>query len=246
MGDLHQGQQEQVDQRCQAGGVQFGGRGEAGSGGQRLVGDDGTELGALEVPPRPPHFVLLTPTARPQIDTAGVLHLRWQQLGGEHEADPPAAFVVRFSHADGTVVLRPGVSLIGDSYDLDLRDLPGHYQCLVQVIATNGYHTSYVQPPSFPLPVRPPRLLPADTDGPVLHVHGHSPQHGPLTGAALTWQVDGSLTSLTGGSLDVRTPGAGTHALAVTATDPDGLTVTQQLGPYNGITGLRMQPQPGL
>lgn len=207
---------------------------------------NGTELGALEVPPAPPRFILLTPTARPQIDTAGILHLRWQQLGGEHEADPPATFFVRFSHADGAVVLRPGVSLTGDSYDLDLRELPGDHECLVQVIATNGYHTSYVQTPPFPLPPRPPRLLLADTEGPLLHVQGHSPQHGALTDAALTWQTDGSPSSVTGGSLDARTLGPGTHQLAVTATDPDGLTVTEQLGPYDGTTGLRVPPRPGL
>ncbi|MEU9380895.1 hypothetical protein AB0D38_07840 [Streptomyces sp. NPDC048279] len=205
---------------------------------------NGTALGALDVPPGPPHFILLTPTARPQIDTAGVLHLRWRQLGRGHVADPPAAFFVRLCHAGGTVVLRPAVSLTGDSYDRDLRGLPPS-------VPRPGHRHQraphLVRPaPAFPLPLRPPRLLPAETDGPVLHVQGQSPQHGLLTGAALTWQVDGSPTSLTGGPLDVRTLGAGTHALAVTATDPDGLTVTQELGPYNAATGLRVQPRPGL
>ncbi|MFJ4584952.1 hypothetical protein [Streptomyces echinatus] len=207
---------------------------------------NGTEVGALRVPPAPPRFALLAPAAHPQIDTEGILHLRWQQVGGDTETDPPATFFVRFSHADGGIVLRPGVGLTGDSYDLDLRALPGHRRCFVQVIATNGYHTSYVQTPPFPLPLRPPRFLPANSDGPLLHVQGHSPQHGPLTGPALTWQVDGSPASVTGGSLEVRSLGPGTHRLEVTATDPDGLTVTQQLGRYDGTTGLRVSPGPGL
>jgi hypothetical protein len=203
---------------------------------------DGTELGALRVPPHPPVIALLGPNSVAQIDTEGVLHLRWRQIGGGTEADPPATCSVRFGNADGTVALRPGANLTGGSFDLDLRPLPGHDHCLVQVIATNGYHTSYVQPPPFALPPRPPRLLLGANEGPLLRAQGLSPQHGPLLDAALTWSVDGTPATTTGGTFDARSPGDGPHLIAVRATDPDGLTATQTLGTYDGTTGLLLPP----
>ncbi|POM25368.1 hypothetical protein BTM25_40120 [Actinomadura rubteroloni] len=213
---------------------------------QRLVlRRDGAEVGALTVPPHPPHVVLLTPNDRAQVDTAGVMHLRWRQIGGDHDADPAATYFVRFTNADGTAPARPGVNLTADTFDLDLRDMPGHADCFVQVLATNGYHTSYIQTGSFPLPLRPPTVLPISTDGPLLLVQGDSPQHGPLTGSAITWTVDGSPSSSTGGSLDVRSLGPGTHHIEVHVTDPDALTTTQPLGTYDGTTGEHTPPPPG-
>nr|WP_282792654.1 hypothetical protein [Streptomyces sp. CC224B] len=41
---------------------------------------DGTELGAMAVPAGPPQFALSAPLSTSEIDTTGVLHLRWQRL----------------------------------------------------------------------------------------------------------------------------------------------------------------------
>ncbi|MER5299383.1 hypothetical protein ABT039_07930 [Streptomyces lasiicapitis] len=201
---------------------------------------DGTELGAMVVPSAPPQFVLNAPLSTPEIDTDGVLHLRWQRLDiGEPGPRPAFTYYVRFTNADGTFAPRPGVNLTGTSFDLDLRTMPGHERCVAQVIATNGYHTSYVQTPPFALPPRPPLLLPGATEGPLLHAQGSSPQHGPLTAAAVEWLVDGRAAA-TGGSFDVRSTGSGTFAIAVRATDPDGLATTTPLGAYDGTSGRRL------
>ncbi|MFD9073323.1 hypothetical protein, partial [Streptomyces lasiicapitis] len=44
----------------------------------------------------------------------------------------------------------------------------------------------------------------------------------------------------TGGSFDVRSTGSGTFAIAVRATDPDGLATTTPLGAYDGTSGRRL------
>ncbi|MGW3101367.1 hypothetical protein [Streptomyces sp. NPDC001100] len=203
---------------------------------------DGTELGALVVPPRPPHFVLTRGVALPEIDTAGVLHLSWRPVGDGPGTPPPSTYYVRFTNTSGTIAQWVGVNLTDTAFDLDLRDLPGDEHCLVQVVATNGFHTSYVQTPPFALPKRPPRLLLGPTDGPLLHAQGTSPQHGALTETAITWLVDGTPAASTGGSLDVRTLSPGTHAITVRVTDPDHLAASQDLGRYDGTTGLRLPP----
>ncbi|MEU1599169.1 fibronectin type III domain-containing protein [Streptomyces sp. NPDC005708] len=206
---------------------------------------DGTELGALVVPPNPPHFVLTHGDALHEIDTEGVLHLRWRPVG-DGPGTSPATYYVRFTNAAGTIAQWVGVNLTDTSFDLDLRGLPGDDRCLVQVIATNGFHTSYVQTPQFALTKRPPRILLGTTDGPLLYAQGTSPQHGALTGTAITWLVDGAPTTTGGGSLDVRTLTRGTHTIAVHVTDPDGLNTSQSLGRYDGASGLRLPPSPVL
>ncbi|WP_030682895.1 hypothetical protein [Streptomyces sp. NRRL B-1347] len=205
---------------------------------------DGTELGAMVVPSGPPQFILNAPLSTPEIDADGVLHLRWQRLDtGEPEPRPAHTYYVRFTNADGTFAPRPGVNLTDTSFDLDLRTMPGHRRCVVQVIATNGYHTSYVQTPPFALPPRPPELLLGTTDGPLLHAQGSSPQHGPITGADVAWLVDGRAAT-TGGSFDVRSTGSGPHAIAVRITDRDGLATTAPLGRYDGTSGERLPVSP--
>ncbi|MVO88845.1 hypothetical protein GPA10_29820 [Streptomyces sp. p1417] len=204
---------------------------------------DGTELGALLVPPGPPQFVLNTPLSAPEIDTEGVLHLRWQRLDvGEPEPRSAYTYFVRFTNADGTFAPRPGVNLSGTSFDLDLRAMPGHERCVAQVIATNGYHTSYVQTPPFALPAQPPEVLLGAVDGPLLNAQGSSPQHGPITGADVAWVVDGRAAA-TGTSFDVRSTGSGTHTIAVRVTDRDGLDTTAPLGRYDGTSGERLPVQ---
>ncbi|QCX81460.1 hypothetical protein C9F11_39390 [Streptomyces sp. YIM 121038] len=205
---------------------------------------DGTELGALVVPSGAPQFILNTPLSTPEIDTEGVLHLRWQRLDvGEPEPRPAFTYFVRFTNADGTFAPRPGVSLSGTSFDLDLRTMPGHERCVAQVIATNGYHTSYVQTPAFALPPRPPEVLLGAVEGPLLNAQGSSPQHGPITGADVAWLVDGRAAA-TGVSFDVRSTGSGAHAIAVRITDRDGLDITAPLGTYDGTSGQRLPVPP--
>lgn len=194
----------------------------------------------LDVPPRAPHFHLDSPNSNQEIDPAGVLHLRWRRQDGHGE--PPATYFVRFTD-NAAIQLRPGVNLRTEAFDLDLRELPGGEHCVVQVLGTTGYHTSYVQTPEFALPTRPPSLLLGDTEGPLLVAQGSSPAHGPLTGDALRWLVDGQPRA-TGPSFDART-GNGAHTISIEVTDPDQHVLVENLGLYDGASGRRVRPAPG-
>lgn len=160
-------------------------------------------------------------------------------------ASGPVTYFVRFStDAAGGVQVRPGVNLRSESYDLDLRQLPGGDHCFVQVLGTNGYHTAFVQTPEFALPRRPPELVLGENDGPVLTAQGLSPSHGPLTGEAIRWLVDGEPRG-TGVTFDVR-GGTGQHTVSLEVTDPDSQVLTEDLGRYDAVTGRRVRPPAGL
>ena len=73
---------------------------------------------------------------------------------------------------------RPGVNLRANDYYLDLREMPGSKRCRVEVIATNGYRTSYAATRHFGVPTKPPELLLEDNEGPVLFAQGFSRDHG--------------------------------------------------------------------
>jgi len=198
------------------------------------------------VPPKAPQFDLEHPRAATQIDTEGILHLRWRMDSADAKANDGhlLTYFVRFS-ANGRTWSRPAVNLTGTSFDIDLREMPGGEKCVLQVVATNGYQTSYVQTPSFALPAREPQILLGDDQGPLLFAQGISAQDGPLIGDLITWSA-GDKTVAHGGSFDVRRLGRGGHDLTVTVTDRSGRRAAQWLGRYDGATGLRQRPAPGL
>jgi hypothetical protein len=198
------------------------------------------ELGRLDVPTDRPFFTLLHPTEDTFIDPAGVLHLHW----AGHDTEHPMTFFVRYSH-NGTDWLRPGVNLQGNDYYLDLREMPGGKRCVVEVIATNGYRTSYVRTRHFEVPQKPPELFLGENDGPVLFAQGFSREHGPITGDSITWLAGGEACQ-SGGTLDVRTLPAGTQEISVRVTAPDGSDSTAVVGFYDTQTGTRTGPSAGL
>ena len=195
------------------------------------------ELGVLKVPRTLPQFDLVAPTSAARIDLAGILHLTWRQDAADKKANKahPLTYYVRYLY-DESDGLRPGVNLSTETFDLDLRGLPGGKSCRVQVLATNGYQTSYVETPSFELARPGPTVMLGDTDGPELFVQGYSANHGPIIGEAIGWLVDGQQRA-TGGSFDARTIGEGDHEVAVIIRDRDGRAARQELGRYDGRTG---------
>jgi hypothetical protein len=127
------------------------------------------ELSLLRVLTDRPCFTLLHPGEDSCIDGSGVLHLKW--FG--HNCAHSMTFFVRYSH-NGCDWLRPGVNIRTNDYYLDLRDMPGGERCVVQVIATNGYRTSYVETRPFEVPTKPIEILLGETRGPVLFVQGYA------------------------------------------------------------------------
>jgi hypothetical protein len=197
------------------------------------------ELGRMSVPTDRPCFTLLHPGEDACIDPSGVLHLRWCP----HDSQHSMTFFVRYSH-NGTNWLRPGVNLHTHDYYLDLREMPGGKRCVLQVLATNGYRTSYVQTRYFEVPVKPPDFLVGETCGPLLYAQGFSRQEGPIIGDNLVWLIDEGRTTRRGGSLDVRTLGAGVHRVSISVSDKAGRRQAKTLGNYDSATGLRVETFP--
>jgi hypothetical protein len=197
------------------------------------------ELGRLTVPTDRPYFTLLRPSEADFIDPTGVMHMHW----AGHDSEHPMTFYVRYTH-NGRDWLRPGVNLhTNDSY-LDLSVMPGGRRCVAQVLATNGYRTSYVQTRQFEVPDKPPEVLLTNTGGPVLTAQGFSRQHGPLAAEALTWLTHDGQSVGQGTNLDVRTLPAGIQHIQVTVTDPTGLQRTEPVGPYDPATGTHASTPP--
>jgi hypothetical protein len=198
------------------------------------------QLGRLDVPTDRPYFTLLHPTEDSFIDPTGVLHIHWSG----HDSEHPMTFFVRYSHNNHDW-LRPGVNLHCNDYYLDLREMPGGKRCVIEVIATNGYRTSYTRTRHFEVPEKPPELLLGENQGPILFAQGFSREHGPITGEGITWTADGQVVRI-GGTLDVRTLPAGTHEISVRTTAPDGHKSIALVGLYNTKTGARVGPAAGL
>jgi hypothetical protein len=202
------------------------------------IGDK--ELGRLDVPTDRPFFTLLRPTEDTFIHPTGVLHLHW----AGHDSEHPMTFFVRYSH-NGADWLRPGVNLHSNDYYLDLREMPGGKRCVVEVIATNGYRTSYARTRHFEVPEKPPELFVGDNQGPVLFAQGFSREHGPITGDAIAWLAGGEVCQ-TGGMLDVRALPAGTQEISVRVTAPGGRESIAAIGSYDTESGARTGPPAGL
>ena len=192
------------------------------------------ELGRLDVPTDRPYFTLLHPNEDDFIDPTGMLHLHWAGHDTEHEM----TFFVRYSH-NGRDWIRPGVNLHESDHYLDLSQMPGGKRCIVQILATNGYRTSYAKTRHFEVPVKPPDVLLGDTDGPVLFAQGFSRETGPITGESVAWLAENKIIHR-GGTLDVRTLHDGIHQIAVQVSDQAGHERTELAGTYDTKTGTRV------
>ncbi len=182
------------------------------------------------MPKGQPTFALRYPLRREDIDPESCLHVKW-----EATAKSALTYYVRFS-ADGTKWFRVAVNLQREDYVLDLRLLPGGQQCRLQVLATNGYRTHYVELPPFALAQKLPELLIGDPSGPALFAQGFSYEHGPIVGDSILWLSDGHGVAR-GGRFDVRGLREGVHEVAVALSIAGKERHREIVGRYDGATG---------
>ena len=195
-------------------------------------------LSTLKVPTERPYFTLLHPEEDDYIDPKGILHLHW----AAHSSEDPLTYFVRYTADGGHTWLRPGVDLQTTDFYLDLREMPGGQRCRAEVLATNGYRTSYARTRWFDVPRKVPTLLFGETQGPILYGQGYSKEEGALP---VQWQADGGTILATGSSCDVRLPVAGTRRISAIATDSAGLSTNVKLGEYDNLSGKVVQPIAG-
>jgi len=204
----------------------------------RLRAGDRT-FAVMSVPTDRPYFTLLHPSADGYINGSGVLHLHW--CG--HDPVSQYTFFVRYSH-NGREWIRPGVNLKVNDYYLDLREMPGGKRCVIQVLATNGYRTSFVQTRHFEVPVKLPDILVGRTEGPVVFAQGFSRQDGPIVEQGIVWfDTDGTVIHR-GGSIDLRTLTPGTHTISVSVQDLGGKESRRVVGTYRAPPGQLEYPLP--
>ncbi len=177
-----------------------------------------------------PRFALIHPTHQRDIDPEGCVHVKWRATARKR-----LTYHIRFS-ANGTTWFRLAVNLQKQDHVLDLRPLPGGRRCRLQIIATNGYHTQYVELPRFALPGKSPELLTDGLGGPVLFVQGYSYEEGPIVGEAIVWHCDGRAVA-SGGRFDVRQLREGVHEIAVALSLGGEERRREVLGLYDCRTG---------
>ena len=195
-------------------------------------------LSTLKVPTERPYFTLLHPDEDDYIDRDGVLHLHW----AAHSSENPLTYFVRYTADGGHTWLRPGVDLESTDFYLDLREMPGGQHCRAEVLATNGYRTSYVRTRWFDVPAKVPTVLLGETNGPILYGQGYSKEEGALP---VQWRADDGTILATGSSCDARLPVAGTRRVSASVIDSTGLSTTVRLGDYDNLSGKMIRPFPG-
>jgi hypothetical protein len=195
-------------------------------------------LSTLKVPTERPYFTLLHPDEDDYIDPNGILHLHW----AAHSSENPLTYFVRYTADGGHTWLRPGVDLQTTDFYLDLREMPGGQRCRAEVLATNGYRTSYARTRWFDVPRKVPILLLGETVGPILYGQGYSKEQGALP---VQWRGDDGTVIATGTSCDVRLPVAGTRRISANVTDVTGLSTSVKIGEYDNLTGKVVQPIAG-
>ncbi|GEM_PF-887528 len=139
-------------------------------------------------------------------------------------------FAVFYSNDGGGTWTPVATDLTEPSYRLDTTSLPGGGEVLIRVLASDGFHTTIADSPSFSIPTKAPDvyvttpsegdLLPPEQ---ALYLDGsaYDPEDGALSAAALSWWSDRD--GLLGRGATVIVPGLtlspGWHTLTLRAAD---------------------------
>jgi hypothetical protein len=189
------------------------------------------EIGRSEVVTDVPDFELLQPLKSEDLVPNSVVTIRWRS----HERRK-LTYAVRFC-ADGKWGFRLGVGLEAEELAVDLGKLPGG-NCTIQVIATNGYQTSYVELPDFVLPYATDDICFSSEEGPIVSAEGISDRYGVIRGQSVQWLANGTAV-FCGTRFDVRSLGGGVFRIKVSVSFPGGSVVSRDLGEYDGRSGKK-------
>jgi hypothetical protein len=152
------------------------------------------------------------------------------------------SYLLQYSRDAGSTWYTLGSDLHADTFSLDLDLLPGSTQCLVRVIASDGFNTASVQSMApfavskhAPIPTVPSlgNNIFGASQPVILDASAYDPEDGPLSDSAFSWSSDrnGNLGTGRMVSIDSSTLASGYHSVALTVKDSDG-----QIG--NATTGF--------
>lgn len=198
--------------------------------------------------PRGPATPVITLTA-PSVASArsaatDTLNVTWEASDADGD---PMVFLVNYSYDDGNTWMPLGGIESETSISVPLANgLPGGPKAIIEVIASDGLHSTVARSITFTVPNRGPRAAILDAElNPVsdstiytaslgesfsFFGRGYDPEDYDLDGAQLTWQMDGPV----GGSgqgrqflFNAQKPG--TYTLTLTAKDSTGKQATDSV-----------------
>jgi hypothetical protein len=198
------------------------------------VTTEGIVVSELQLTDSIPTVVVLSPNGGEQI--AGELLVNWSASDLDSNE---LSYTVEFSHDNGTEWKVLAIDHEVNELIVDTDYLPGGPNCLVKVIASDGWNRSEdTSNAPFTITTKPPRVTMLDPeDGAILvqseGMQGRCTAYDPETGDvndpnAIIWSsnIDGFLGkgNLVGFELSL-----GDHVLSATATDPEGKTATDSI-----------------
>jgi hypothetical protein len=157
--------------------------------------------------------------------------------GSDPDSDE-LTYTVEYSHDNGQNWGMISIDQTATELLLDAPLLPGGDNCLVKVIASDGWNQGEDISGPFSVPTKPPTVsIVYPPDGAVLlrsaGLQGQCVARDPETGEiadpkAIVWSSDGDGVLGSGSVLGFNLS-LGPHVLTVTATDPEGKTATDQV-----------------
>lgn len=199
---------------------------------------DNAVMGSVSAGANPPTVSITNPIGGSYSTSVNV-----QWSGNDIDGDT-VLYTVRYSPDNGTSWIALATAVRGNQLTVPLNNgLPGGSQALVQVLATDGIHTAIATSVPFNVPLHAPQAAIYDSgynllntvmittaqqsDIVVLHADAYDAEDGPLSGAALQWNVTGPLAqSGSGDQLTLFNLPPGTYTVQLTATDSNAQSAT--------------------
>ena len=203
----------------------------------QVVNASNVPLGVRQAGAASPIITITSPTNASNI--SNLMNVSWNASDTDGDA---LLFTLRYSNDNGATWRVLGNPVGGNSLSVDMTDgLPGGNQALLQVVASDGVHSSSATVGPFVVQRRAPVAAILDeahnplhaaitaaatqSETVVLRGSAQDAEDGPLSGASLQWQLTGPITR-TGDGEQLTLIGLppGTYAVQMTAKDSDNTT----------------------
>jgi len=173
---------------------------------------------------------------------SGEVQISWQAQDADEDA---LMYNLFYSMDNGQTWLPLETDLAQSNYTMNTEGLPGSMECMLQVIASDGWHATSANSAVFQVAQRQPVVeieSPANGQefemGAVIQLSGfaYDDDEGWIDGMQIVWSSsqDGELGQ--GNELTFASPSEGRHVISAEVTDSSGLTAETQIEIVVGAT----------